>query len=120
MFKKVMGGAWSVIVTVSLLLLGAFLVSVLWPVADEMIDRHKLAGLWHVDGTLEDWRFGSDGTLRLESLISTEGRYELLSGDRIRLKWPYNTATYRYRFDGLGLTLTTEGQSSGWRLTRKN
>ncbi len=64
MFKKVMRGAWSVIVAVSLFLLGAFLVPALWPIADQMIDRHKLAGLWHVEGTLEDWRFGRDGTLR--------------------------------------------------------
>jgi len=120
MLKKMMNSAWSVIVTISLFLLGAFLVSVLWPVAAQKIDQHRLSGLWHVEGTFTDWRFGSDGTFREEALISTEGRYQLRSGDRIQMAWPGFTVTYRYRFDGVGLLLTMDGESSGKRLTRKN
>lgn len=120
MFKKMMSGVWSIIVTISLFLLGMFLVPVVWPVADEMIDRHRITGLWHVDGSFADWRFGRDGTFKEEALISSEGRYQLLSGDRIRITNALGSMQYKYRFDDLGLLLVGDGQPLSFRLTRKN
>ncbi len=86
-----------------------------------LIDTYRFAGLWHVDGTMENWRFGSDGTFRNESLVSIEGSYSLSPGRRIDITTGLNgTTRYVYSFDGVGLILTREGERSGYRLVRKD
>lgn len=91
------------------------------PFIDRTITRYRLAGVWDVRGTLVDWRFGSDGTFREEGIISTEGSYQLLDGDRIRIVGALGLPTvYRYRFDGQGLLLTGESAPFEFRLTAKD
>lgn len=95
--------------------------SLVLPGALRAIDRHRFAGLWHVDGTMENWRFGSDGTFLNESLMSIEGTYSLLPGGRIDISTSgLGSIRYVYSFDGVGLILTREGEQSGYRLVRKD
>ncbi|QOJ14007.1 MAG: hypothetical protein HRU75_04860 [Planctomycetia bacterium] len=91
------------------------------PFIDRTITRYRLAGTWDVRGALVDWRFGSDGTFREEGLLSTEGSYRLLEGDRIRITGALGlSADYTYEFDDLGLLLTGENTPRSFRLTRKD
>jgi len=106
---------WSVGVIVALVL-----VVLVMPMANSVITRGRLAGLWHVDGTFADWRFGMDGSYREEALISTGGKYELLSGGRIRITNATSALVYKYRFDNRGLLLEGDGHPMTWRLTPKD
>lgn len=110
--------AMQVIGIIAVVLIGGVLIL---PGASRWIDRQRLAGTWHVDGTMENWRFGSDGTFLNQSLFAIEGTYSLRPGSRMDISTPGRGVTrYLYSFDGVGVTLTREGDSSGIRLVRKD
>lgn len=91
------------------------------PFIDRTITRYRLSGTWDVKGTLVDWRFGSDGTFMEEGLISTQGSYRLLEGDRICITGALGLpTTFRYTFDGQGVLLTGESARVSYRLTPKD
>jgi hypothetical protein len=121
MLKKIKELGKETLVVIGAAVLVAVVVLAITPHLVDTVDRHRFAGLWHVDGTMENWRFGSDGTFRNESLVSLEGSYSLLPHSRIDITTGWNgTTRYIYQFDGVGLSLTVEGQRSGYRLVRKD
>ncbi len=90
------------------------------PAISRTITRYRLAGEWSVKGTpAADWRFGSDGAFRAEGLLSVEGKYQVLEGDRLRIVALGVTTDYTVEFDRLGLLLKRETDSGSVRLTRK-
>jgi len=89
---------------------------------DQTITRHRLAGVWHVDGSFADWKFGRDGTWTEDAVIDTQGSYTLADGGRIRIKGMLGaTMEFRYSFDDGKLLLKgINGTPFGFRLTPKD
>src|SRR5262245_46355266 len=81
---------------------GMFVGRFVIPSAEAGVTYARLQGVWHVDGKYEDWRINSDGTIYDEApLMTSKWKYELLSGDRLRITGPVGYAQlYKVRFEG--------------------
>jgi len=105
---------WIVVAVVALVL-----VAVVFPLGRRVLLTNRITGLWHVDGSIKDWRFGSDGSLKEEGIFPISGRWKLASGDEIQIDHGLgNWVTYHYRFDGKRLVLV--GDAMSWGLTPKD
>ncbi len=76
----------------------------------------SIVGRWQSDANSSNTiEFFSDGTLREVALLkSSNGKYVLLDGDRMKLEidgilWGTNVNTFKYSISGDKLTMTTEG-----------
>lgn len=81
--------------------------------------RGQFVGRWDVAGSFADWQFDWNGDFAEKSLISTRGTYQLLSGNRIRIKFLTGPGIFRYAFKDDTVTLTgCDGTPFSFKLTK--
>ncbi len=87
----------------------------------DVVDRTRISGHWHLEGTFVDWQLHRDGTFIVEGPFETvQGTYELLSDFRLRTQCWTRTATYRYSFKDATLLLEgIDGNQHSYRLLPK-
>lgn len=90
------------------------------PAVLRTITRHRLIGTWHIEGSIADWRFNSDGSWMEDGLVDTYGSFQMLAEDRIRIKGDLGTTLdFHCTFDEDGLLLEGENTLYKLRLKRK-